>query len=367
MGDSLPTVWTLEAHTEAKHRILQGYLDGWFPILGSIRRAERVLYVDGFAGPGEYSKQEPGSPLIALRAAIKSAFRFNTTVRLVFIENDDRRHTHLCEILERHKSTYANIHNLEIKTPIKADCETALLSVLDKYEQKSKQFGPALLFLDQFGYSDISLDFIARVMAHSQCEIFSYLHADGIRRFLSDETKHKALSRAFGTDAWREALSLPPRDNLLFLAELYQRQIKSQGNSSHTWKFAMFDKSGKLLYWLFFCTNNRKGMEVMKRAMSRVDDSGGEFRFSDSTAPGQILAFSSATSEWLQNHLQQSFAGQTVSVDDIELHVLDNTPAIAFKKELGILERSGIIHAVNPPRSRRTCSFKDPKMVIQFK
>ena len=61
------TVWELEDHTAAKHEILRRYLAAWFPILSSSGYNRRGLFIDGFAGPGIYSKGELGSPIIALR------------------------------------------------------------------------------------------------------------------------------------------------------------------------------------------------------------------------------------------------------------------------------------------------------------
>ena len=54
-------------HTVAKHLLLKRYLDAWFPILG--RYNNRINYIDGFAGPGEYEGGEDGSPLLAIEAA----------------------------------------------------------------------------------------------------------------------------------------------------------------------------------------------------------------------------------------------------------------------------------------------------------
>ena len=51
-----------------KHLILQGYLEAWYP---KLKFARRLVFIDGFAGPGEYLGGEKGSPLIALDAAIK--------------------------------------------------------------------------------------------------------------------------------------------------------------------------------------------------------------------------------------------------------------------------------------------------------
>lgn len=84
------TVWEIEPHTKAKHEILTRYLDAWFPILASW--SERVLFIDGFAGPGSYKSGEPGSPRLALASA-KGQERFlrNSTVMFLFNEADPSR------------------------------------------------------------------------------------------------------------------------------------------------------------------------------------------------------------------------------------------------------------------------------------
>ena len=62
------TLWPLEPHTEAKHRLLQRYLGAWFPILS--RSSGRIVFFDGFAGPGEFEGGEPGSPILALQTLL---------------------------------------------------------------------------------------------------------------------------------------------------------------------------------------------------------------------------------------------------------------------------------------------------------
>ena len=46
------TVWAMEPHTKGKHEVLSHYLDAWLPIM--LRSNEHILYIDAFAGPGEY-------------------------------------------------------------------------------------------------------------------------------------------------------------------------------------------------------------------------------------------------------------------------------------------------------------------------
>ncbi len=81
--------WELEPHTEAKHRIYQGYLNAWFPIL--IRRYGVVTYAEGFSGCGIYARDEPGSPIIALRTLLRRRREFGEHLkraRFLFVEKE---------------------------------------------------------------------------------------------------------------------------------------------------------------------------------------------------------------------------------------------------------------------------------------
>jgi hypothetical protein len=62
--------WDLAPHTAAKLDILGAYLRAWFPILSRGRNFDRIIYIDGFAGPGRYNQGEDGSPIVALKAAL---------------------------------------------------------------------------------------------------------------------------------------------------------------------------------------------------------------------------------------------------------------------------------------------------------
>src|SRR5438067_10017963 len=78
------TIWPIEPHTSAKHQILRKYLDAWLPILGAYNK--RIVYVDGFAGPGRYTGGEPGSPIVALEAALTHQAKLPGELVFLFIE-----------------------------------------------------------------------------------------------------------------------------------------------------------------------------------------------------------------------------------------------------------------------------------------
>src|SRR5712672_2541721 len=88
------TIWPLEPHTRAKHEILKRYLQAWMVILSQGRFPE-ILYIDGFAGPGEYETGEAGSPIIALDTALAFRPALTAKVHFLFVEKDTDRADHL--------------------------------------------------------------------------------------------------------------------------------------------------------------------------------------------------------------------------------------------------------------------------------
>ena len=89
----IPTIWELKPHTQAKHIILRRYLQAWLPIMTTYHG--RVLYIDGFAGPGIYSEGAEGSPIIALREAKNHKANITAEIVFIFIEADSKRHVEL--------------------------------------------------------------------------------------------------------------------------------------------------------------------------------------------------------------------------------------------------------------------------------
>jgi hypothetical protein len=97
MSRPLGTVWDLEPHTAKKHEILRRYFDAWLPIMASWNG--RVVYIDGFAGPGKYSKGEDGSPIVVLKAARDHSHPMKAELVCIFVESDLERCKHLREVL----------------------------------------------------------------------------------------------------------------------------------------------------------------------------------------------------------------------------------------------------------------------------
>lgn len=368
MSDTLPTIWEASAHTFAKHRILETYLKAWIPIMS--RQSHRMsgaglLFVDGFAGPGRYAGGEDGSPVIAMELVLNHSHDFPIPISFLFIEERNERHAVLQNIVEEYRKRTdqsGRIGSVQVK---KGDCERVLNDVLDSHEKSNRKIGPAFFFLDQSGFSDVSMRLIRRVMSRPQWEVFSYLNWDHMNRFLADEAKWPSLDRTFGGAEWRLALGLESYERPAFIVKTYKTALQKKSGSKYVWHFAMCDASDKLLYWLFFCTNNLRGLEEMKKAMYKADPGGG-FRFSDKDNPSQFNLFGSYQHKMLAEDLAASLKGKVLTVFQVKEFVLTRTPACLYKKALKLLEDQGRLEVINPPPGRRKGSFAADDMQLKF-
>src|SRR5689334_3692690 len=81
-----------------KHELLRYYLGAYLGILGQSKSSsiKTIIYVDGFAGPGSYQKEdgtsEDGSPLVALKSAVKHRLHDNfvNPIKMIFIDNNQK-------------------------------------------------------------------------------------------------------------------------------------------------------------------------------------------------------------------------------------------------------------------------------------
>src|SRR2546425_2365549 len=261
--------WPIEPHTRVKHLILQRHLDGWLPIM-TRGGFPRLLYVDGFAGPGRYEGGEPGSPIIALRAAaLRTRPLGPSRIEFLFIEERaDRAHA-----LQEELTAFEQEHPLppNIRYQVRPGRFDAVIA---RWLDADKGQRPAIFaFIDPFGYSGLPMTLIHRIarIPHSECLInFAYF---SMNRWGSDFSKASTLTEQFGTPDWQEVWG----DEASTL-ELYRLQL--QREFRYVCSFQMLDSADRTLYFLAFGTNAPKGLGVMKAAMWKADPKAGRV-FSD--------------------------------------------------------------------------------------
>jgi len=344
----LDTVWELEPHTEAKHIILRRYLQAWVPIL--TRWHGRVVYIDGFAGPGIYAGGEEGSPVIALKAALDHKERVRGEIRFIFIEDDTAR----LEVLKAQISGVARPANFHVGYE-HGRFDDTMGFLLDDLEQRGGNPAPTFAFLDPFGFSHTPLSLVERIMKRPRCEVLITFMYEEINRFLSHPEQPENYDALFGSTAWRRALDMDnSKRRKRFLHDLYQGQLRAQCRVRYVRSFEMMNAGNRTDYFLLFGTNNIAGLKKMKEAMWMVDEASG-LQFSDATDPDQEVLFSPEPNfADLKRRIVAKFSGLEVPVSEIEEFVVAETPYRETHYKRQVLK--GMEQQADPPELEVTAA-----------
>lgn len=318
MSKKLPTIWDITPHTKAKHLILKAYFQAWFSIVG--QKFDKVIYVDGFCGPGIYSKGEPGSPILVIDEAAKALQSPNMKKYLNFevhcFDSESDRIDNLNGILSS-KSILDS--RLKVLLPVHGEFEEKVIPVLEDRENAKRLHNmviPSFFFIDPFGVKGFSMDLITRIFKVPSSEVFLLFDVDGVDRILSvwDDNSKKLLLSVYGVETARlqEIKKISSQTKRLeALRGLYFQSLRNKKAAARILPFGMYDNSDKVLYDLIFLTNNELGFLKMKEAMWKADESG-EFRFSDADEQQAKFQFQSHEDN-LWKRLMQEFAGKEVS------------------------------------------------------
>jgi three-Cys-motif partner protein len=345
-----PTIWQLDPHGRAKHLVLRRHLDAWLPIM--TRSFPKLLYVDGFAGPGIYEGGEQGSPIIALRAAIfNRALKINPPgceLGFLFIEERPDRVKRLREEAKKLVEAeplpaWAKYHVAE------GEFEAVMTHRFDHWALRGRR--PMFVFIDPFGYSGLPMSLIKRIsgVRHSECLItFTY---KSINRWAihGDPKREEHLDKLYGSQGWRQY-----RGDEQAMVEFYRTQLLAEGGFKYNCTFKMRDRIGATEYFLAFVTSDPKGLTVMKAAMWKADPKTGRV-FSDADDPDQL--FLELALNPLRDLLQREFrdAGW-VSIDQV-IEFVRHTPYSEgkhlYRDTLAPMEKERVLDVERAPGSRK--------------
>ena len=254
------TTWPLELHTKGKHLVLEGYMQAWLPIM--TRWNGRVLFIDAFAGPGEYSGHEPGSPVIALRALInhRAKNQIRSEINYLFIEREADRSEHLKGVLADLESQLPPNCNYEV---INSTFDETLTSVLDSIDAQRVRLAPALIMIDPFGVSGTPMRTIGRILGNPRSEVYiSFMYRD-INRFIEHPSFEQHLDDLFGCQDWRRGKNLNgTKEKKDFFYELYGNQLKANG-AQYVLRFELYEGE-ELVYAIFFGTKGLDGCDKIE-------------------------------------------------------------------------------------------------------
>lgn len=349
------TLWPREPHTAAKHDLLSGYLGAWYPVLAS--NTGRVVFLDGFAGPGRYSDGEPGSPVVALTSLLDhSYFPKLNGCEFVFIFNeaDYRRYQSLQDTIDAFKAANRPWPpNVKVVTNNGDFAELARDLALH-----GRRLAPTFAFLDPFGYKDLEMRTVAELLAADRCELFCYFDYNSANRFATSGIVDDRFEALFGSSDYRNA---PPAGNPMrgkYLVDLFERQLQTIAGFTYTQSFAMRIKSGIISHYLVFATRSPTGLDKMKQVMWKMDPTGG-YMFSDRFAGTDVLFTPEPDTRPLRQELAKRFRGRSVPIAELIGWVIAFTPYHSGHVKTATLRPMEIEGLLTASPRRRTRTYPD--------
>ena len=352
------TKWQLEDHTLGKHRVLRNYMDAWLPIMRS--RSGRLLFIDGFAGPGEYEGGEDGSPIIALKSLVEHSAkeRMEGEVFFLFIEKELDRKVNLEKVIKPYSDKLPVNCHIRI---FNATFLEKMTEFLDWYDSRHRKLPPAFVMIDPFGVSDTPMHLIRRILANSSTEVYISFMYDAINRFRSHPNFESHLDDLFGCPDWRGGLEIPEgTERKKYFYALYEESLRKAG-ANFVLFFELY-RNERLIYTIFFATQRLEGCDVMKKAMWKTAPFG-DFRFLSGTANQLTLGIEPTDFSPLRMALQNEFGQKAwVTIEDVEEYVMsdktDYHTGHLKRKTLSPMERDGELEARSSDLNRRRGSYK---------
>ena len=347
------TLWPLDDHTVGKHMVLKNYMDAWLPIMR--RWNGRVLFIDAFSGPGKYAGGEDGSPVIALKSLINHTRQqgMRGEITYMFIEKDPDRKDHLDDVVKQMKHEIPGNCNILIYN---ATFDGKLTEVLNNIEEQKRRLAPAFVMIDPFGVSGTPMDVIQRILSNPKTEVYVSFMYEAINRFRNEPRLAPHLDSLFGCLDWRGGLDiLDGMHRKDFFYDLYKECLRKAG-AKYVLHFELY-KDEKLIYAIFFATQDEKGCDEMKKAIWKIAPFG-DFKFKSGTANQLTLGMQTVDFTLLKESLHREF-GQSgwISIEQVESFV--RTDQTEFhtghlkRQTLAPMEDEGEIEVDPSTRNRR--------------
>jgi len=360
------SIWPLEQHTKAKHELLRRYLAAWFAILG-VQWNPKVVFLDGFAGPGVYANGEPGSPLVALSTLVNHSYfgRWDSTEFVfLFIEKDAERYSSLEREVERFWSAQPAGQPRNVRVRLFNDELAAVAEdIVAEARERNWRLAPTLAFIDPFGWSGVPLRLISELLSFEKCEVLFNFTFDSVNRFVGDERPGvtRSFAELFGTDEsdepeHHEAAALAGTERKYFLRDLYMHGLREIAGFTFVRSFELRDvERGRTAYFLMFGTRHPKGLQMIKEAMWALDPERG-VRFSGFAGDQQMLFEPEPNVRPLRAAILAEFAGRVVPIEKIDEFVNLDTDfkTTQYRRVLKELEADGGVACVSPRQRRGT-------------
>lgn len=266
---------TYPEQTRIKHDILREYWKRYLQIIAP--RHGKVIFLDGFAGRGQYEDQAsgeavPGSPLIAMEIAASVASA-KAAVDFLLIE---KWPDHFAILKEAAPS---EAKRLGLKAPHlhQGEFSDFVSRELHEFDKKpGAKIAPLFAFVDPCGVAGANLKVIVDILRRPFCEVFIFFNMDGVRRIaglLQDGKEAGTLREFFGSDIVVEHLraeypKLEPEAREDLILGTYREELRVRARADFLSAFRVESQlKATTSHYLIHATKHPLGYRIMKHIM----------------------------------------------------------------------------------------------------
>ncbi|MDP3057528.1 MAG: three-Cys-motif partner protein TcmP [bacterium] len=355
--------WEYEEQTKMKHRVLSYYFPQWLQILGKWNKG--LNYIDGFGGIGAYHTKKDieankylsnnfGSPVVAalqIKKLIENSKIGKASI--VIIDEDKGNIQNLKEVLGYNKVNTENIQFIE------GNFDQEINRILDSFEKEVKSLAPTFFLIDPFGFSQVKMETIARILKQPKSEIIINFMYNAIQRWVSHPNPKLQIhyDNLFGCKEWKKYIGKRTDEKERYLVSLFRKQCKEYGKAKFVYPFRLsFPDKDMPYYYLFHLCNHQLGC-------IRFKDSFAKFNIGDLEYKGNGFKQESLFKPLEKNQKREIFIDnllsklkrKKISYGSLLNLIIDECDFLesGIKKILQELEKSGIIKIDGNGRTRK--------------
>ena len=248
----------IHEHSEEKLSVYQEYLDSYLSVLTNQKYFTTINVIDLFAGLGISKNQKKGSAMVAVE--VIHEHRKKCDVNFYLNEKDAEKYKILKENLSRYD--FPVITNKSADDFVKQLFEDGCLSPSNKKNSRS------LLFIDPYGYTQLSIDNLTKILQQSEIEVLIFVPVYSIYRFRKAEGNP---AHRFLLDLGIEESALSGIQNMDSFVNRLSHNFKEKANTEFGYSYELKNKNvANSSFHMFFITRNITGAEKFLEAKSKI-------------------------------------------------------------------------------------------------
>lgn len=346
--------------SQIKAAIVTDYFWAWAGFMTAQQRrrpqyAQKLAYIDLFAGPGRYKSGAKSTPLMIIERAVNDP---EISKRLCAIFND-KEEANASSLEQELKAIpgYANLAN-------EPRVYTGEVGEMIIKQFQNTRLVPTFLFVDPFGYAGLSLRLVQSVLKDWGCDCVFFFNYNRISMGLANESVEDHMNALFGqerADKLRkrfEMTRVKPHEREAFIVDEMMMALGEMGGK-FVLPFRFRNEQGsRTTHHLFFVSKNFRGYDLMKNVMykhSHKEGAVANFEYNPADARWPSLFEYLRPLGDLEDLMLEQLAGRTLKFSELyEIHSVGKPYVLGnYREALCRMEQEGKVTMDRPCPPRR--------------